>query len=83
MSPKAKKKDKKKKRKRTSKDDEEEIHELSYYMNDRFKLMKEVVKIMSPKKIKSMAPEFLKVILAVKHCFKLQNFACSVQNLMI
>lgn len=59
MSPKEKKKKRKKKHKSNRK--YEEIHELSYYLNDRLKLMKEVVKIMKPHKIKSMAPEFLKV----------------------
>lgn len=59
MSPKEKKKHKKKHK---SSRKREEIHDLSYYLDDRLKLMKEVVKIMKPKKIKSMAPEFLKVL---------------------
>lgn len=59
MSPKEKKR--KRKRKHKSRNKHEEIHELSYYLNDRLKLMKEVVHIMKPHKIKSMAPEFLKV----------------------
>ncbi|XP_008190353.1 DNA ligase 1 isoform X1 [Tribolium castaneum] len=41
-------------------DNEEDIHELSYYVNDRVKLMKEVLKIIKPKKIKSMAPECIR-----------------------
>lgn len=44
-------------------DDEEDIHELSYYVDDRVKLMKEVLKIIKPKKIKSMAPECIRVSL--------------------
>jgi hypothetical protein len=36
-------------------------HELSFYINDRVKLMKEVLKIIKPKKIKSMAPDCIKV----------------------
>lgn len=39
----------------------EDEHELSYYLNDRVKLMKEVIQILSAAKIKSMAPEFMKV----------------------
>jgi hypothetical protein len=35
-------------------------HELSFYINDRVKLMKEVLKIIKPKKIKSMAPDCIK-----------------------
>lgn len=58
MAPKEKKKHKKKHK---SSRKYEEIHELSHYLDDRLKLMKEIVKIMKPKKIKSMAPEFLKV----------------------
>lgn len=42
-----------------SEDDSE--HELSYYMNDRVKLMKQVLKIIKPNKIKSMAPDCLQV----------------------
>lgn len=42
-------------------DSEESEHELSYYLNDRIKLMKEVLKIIKPKKIKSMAPDCIKV----------------------
>lgn len=42
-------------------DDEGSEHELSYYANDRVKLMKEVLKIIKYKKIKSMAPECMKV----------------------
>ncbi|KAL1505845.1 hypothetical protein ABEB36_005308 [Hypothenemus hampei] len=38
----------------------ESEHELSYYIEDRVKLMKEILKIMNPKKIKSMAPECMK-----------------------
>lgn len=39
----------------------ESEHELSYYLNDRVKLMKEVIHILKPKKIKSMAPSCMKV----------------------
>lgn len=39
----------------------ESEHELSYYMNDRVKLMKEIIRILKPKKIKSMAPTCMKV----------------------
>ncbi|CAH1960152.1 unnamed protein product [Acanthoscelides obtectus] len=35
-------------------------HELSYYINDRVKLIKEVLKIIKPKKIRSMAPQFMR-----------------------
>lgn len=42
-------------------DDEGSEHELSYYVNDRVKLMKEVLKLIKSKKIKSMAPECMKV----------------------
>lgn len=42
-------------------DSEESDHELSYYVNDRIKLMKEVLKVIKPKKIKLMAPSCLKV----------------------
>lgn len=41
-------------------DSDESEHELCYYLNDRVKLMKEVLKIIKPKKIKSMAPECIK-----------------------
>lgn len=41
----------------------ESEHELSYYQNDRIKLMKEVIKILKPKKIKSIAPKCMKVYL--------------------
>ncbi|KAH1026404.1 SWR1-complex protein 3 [Dendroctonus ponderosae] len=40
--------------------DDESEHELSYYVEDRVKLMKEVLKIIKPKKMKSMAPECMK-----------------------
>lgn len=36
-------------------------HELSFYLDDRVKLMKEVLKIIKPRKIKSMAPNCMKV----------------------
>lgn len=39
----------------------ESEHELSYYLNDRVKLMKQVIHILKPKKIKSMAPTCMKV----------------------
>lgn len=53
---------KKEKRPKSSESsDEEEIHDLSFYMNDRVKLMKEVIKLMHPKKIKAMAPGRMKV----------------------
>lgn len=58
MSAKDRKKKKKGRKKRRK---YEEIYELSHSLDDRLKLMKEVVKIMKPHKIKSMAPEFLKV----------------------
>ncbi|KAF7285398.1 hypothetical protein GWI33_010651 [Rhynchophorus ferrugineus] len=35
-------------------------HELSYYIKDRVRLMKEVLKIIKPRKIISMAPECMK-----------------------
>lgn len=41
-------------------DSDESEHELSYYVNDRIKLMKEVLKIVKPKKIKLMAPSCLR-----------------------
>ncbi|CAG9827300.1 unnamed protein product [Diabrotica balteata] len=41
-------------------EDEGSEHELSYYLNDRVKLMKEVLKIIKPRKIKSMAPDCMK-----------------------
>lgn len=41
--------------------DDESEHELSYYIEDRVKLMKEILKIIKPKKMKSMAPECMKV----------------------
>lgn len=41
----------------------ESEHELSYYVNDRIKLMREVIRILKPKKIKSMAPQSLRVSL--------------------
>lgn len=43
--------------------DDESEHELSYYINDRIKLMKQITKILKPKKIKSMAPDCYKVFL--------------------
>lgn len=58
------KKEKKKLKKLAQKldsDDDGSDHELSYYMDDRVKLMKEVLKIIKPKKIKAMAPHCLKV----------------------
>ncbi|KAG5865015.1 hypothetical protein JTB14_002799 [Gonioctena quinquepunctata] len=39
---------------------EESEHELSFYLNDRVKLMKEVLKIIKPKKIRTMAPNCMK-----------------------
>ncbi|XP_018561744.1 myb-like protein X [Anoplophora glabripennis] len=56
------KKDKKLKKliSKSESDSDESEHELSYYLNDRVKLMKEVLKIIKPKKIKSMAPECIK-----------------------
>lgn len=44
-------------------DSEDDVadHELSHYVNDRIKLMKEVLKIIKPRKIKSMAPACVKV----------------------
>lgn len=56
------KKERKRKHKSANPGKYEEIHELSYYLNDRLKLMKEIVKIMKPHKIKSMAPEYFKVL---------------------
>ncbi|KAL3278672.1 hypothetical protein HHI36_016208 [Cryptolaemus montrouzieri] len=41
-------------------DSDESEHELSHYMNDRVKLMKEVLKTIKPKKIRAMAPTCLK-----------------------
>ncbi|KAJ3667039.1 hypothetical protein Zmor_002449 [Zophobas morio] len=41
-------------------ENEENIHELSYFLDDRVKLMKEVLKIIKPKKIKTMAPDCIK-----------------------
>lgn len=41
--------------------DEDSEHELSYYLNDRVKLMKEVLRIIKPKKIRSMAPKCMRV----------------------
>lgn len=41
--------------------DADSEHELSYYMKDRVKLMKEVLKIMKPKRIKRMTPDCMKV----------------------
>ncbi|KAF5305518.1 hypothetical protein FQA39_LY01609 [Lamprigera yunnana] len=38
----------------------EGVHELSYYAKDKVKLMKEVLKIIKPKKIKAMAPNCIK-----------------------
>ncbi|XP_023029778.1 uncharacterized protein [Leptinotarsa decemlineata] len=35
----------------------ESEHELSHYLNDRVKMMKEVLKIIKPKKIRTMAPD--------------------------
>lgn len=42
-------------------DDDDSEHELSYYVNDRIRLMKQVLKLIKPKKIKSMAPDCMKV----------------------
>lgn len=42
-------------------EDEGSEHELSYYLNDKVKLMKEVLKIIKPKKIRTMAPDCIKV----------------------
>lgn len=44
-----------------SESDEDSEHELSYYLNDRVKLMKEVLKIIKSKKIRSMAPKCMRV----------------------
>lgn len=44
----------------------ESEHELSYYLNDRVKMMKEVIRILKPKKIKSMAPSCMKVNFDIK-----------------
>ncbi|XP_057668783.1 cylicin-1 [Diorhabda carinulata] len=41
-------------------EDENSEHELSYYLNDRVKMMKEILKIIKPRKIKSMAPDCMK-----------------------
>lgn len=41
-------------------EDEGSEHELSYYLNDKVKLMKEVLKIIKPKKIRTMAPDCIK-----------------------
>ncbi|KAF5302473.1 hypothetical protein FQR65_LT08563 [Abscondita terminalis] len=41
-------------------DTNESEHELSYYAKDKVKLMKEVLKIIKPKKIKAMAPDCIK-----------------------
>ncbi|KAK9878987.1 hypothetical protein WA026_003804 [Henosepilachna vigintioctopunctata] len=40
--------------------DDDGEHELSFYVNDRVKLMKEVLKTIKPKKIKAMTPACLK-----------------------
>lgn len=45
----------------SSEDDDDSEHELSYYANDRIRLMKHVLKLVKPKKIKSMAPNSMKV----------------------
>lgn len=57
------KKDKKLKKliNKSDSDSDESEHELSFYLNDRIKLMKEVLKIIKPKKIKTMAPDYIKV----------------------
>lgn len=47
---------------------DESEHELSYYINDRVKLMKEVLKIIPAKKIKSMAPDCIKVRIFSYYC---------------
>ncbi|KRT85282.1 hypothetical protein AMK59_645 [Oryctes borbonicus] len=39
---------------------DESEHELFYYANDRIRLMKEVLKLIKPKKIKAIAPDFMK-----------------------
>ncbi|KAI4459965.1 caspase activity and apoptosis inhibitor 1 [Holotrichia oblita] len=39
---------------------DESEHELFYYANDRIKLMKEVLKLIKPKKIKAIAPDVMK-----------------------
>ncbi|XP_018333433.1 uncharacterized protein LOC108742656 [Agrilus planipennis] len=41
-------------------DEESSAHELSHYKNDKIRMMKEVLKILNPKKIKSMAPDCIK-----------------------
>lgn len=48
-------------------------HELSFYVNDRVKLMKEVLKIIKPKKIKSMAPDCIKVTLIFTYLDSFRN----------
>lgn len=59
---KATKSEKNRKNKHSETDsDSDSEHELSYYIDDRIKLMKEVLKILKQKKIKSMAPDYLKV----------------------
>ncbi|KAJ8961864.1 hypothetical protein NQ318_021482 [Aromia moschata] len=45
---------------KSSSESEDSEHELSYYLEDRVKLMKEVLKIIKPKKIKSMAPKWMR-----------------------
>lgn len=45
----------------SSDSDDESEHELSHYIDDRIKLMKQITKILKPKKIKSMAPDCYKV----------------------
>lgn len=41
-------------------DSETSEHELGYYVNDRVKLMQEVLKLIKPKKLLSMAPESMR-----------------------
>lgn len=43
-------------------DESSSEHELFSYKNDKVKLMKEVLKLIKPKKIKQMAPDCIKVI---------------------
>lgn len=64
LKQKKKKLDKSKARQDTSSSsdsDNESEHELSYYIEDRIKLMKQITRILRPKKIKSMAPNCYKV----------------------
>lgn len=53
-------KDKFKKGSDSDTDSETSEHELGYYVNDRVKLMQEVLKLIKPKKLLSMAPESMR-----------------------